>query len=83
MPQYTGIVYSVSYMSERPSERGTEHSSESLKKIEKPSSVITPETKEDLRMKEVFSSVLTELRPAMESDVQGIQQLVTDLRKRE
>ena len=83
MPQCIGIVYSVSCMREHPSERGSEHSSESLKKIEKPSSVITPETKEDLRMKEVFSSVLMELRPAMESDVQGIQKLVTELKQRE
>ena len=70
-------------MSERPSERGTERSTEATRRSENPSLAKTPETQEDLRSKEVFSSVIGEIRPAMQADVEDMRKLVAELRARE
>ncbi len=70
-------------MSERPSERGSERSTEVDKRQEIPSLTKSPEPQEDLHTKEVFSSVVGEIRPAMQSDVEDMRKLVTELRERE
>lgn len=70
-------------MSEGPSERGAERSNEANKKQEVSSLTKSPETQEDLHTKEVFSSVVGEIRPAMQADVDDMRRLVAELRERE
>lgn len=70
-------------MSERPSERGSERSAEATRRLENSLLTKTPETQEDLHAKEVFSSVVGEIRPAMQADVEDMRKLVTELRERE